>query len=146
MRYPIAIDWSARSLTIFFDDAVYFVLEIAIGRNIVKGSLPMALTIKDSQKFSVLATRAVSAKGNIATLDGPLVWEVSDPLKLAQSSSPEGVISFSAVGPLGTAQVRVTGDADMGEGIRAIAGVLDVEIIAGDAVSIVIEPGVPEEQ
>ena len=46
----------------------------------------------------------------------------------------------------GAAQVNVTADAQIGEGVTEITGVLDVEVKAGQAVALNIAAGAPEEK
>ena len=143
---PIIIDWITRSITIAQDDAQYrLVITATIGRNIVEGILPMAITITASQFFTA-AVSAVDARGNPATLDGPPTWTVSDPALLALTVETDGSARVAAVGPTGNAQLTVTADADLGEGVRALSGLLDVTVAPGEAVALTITPSVPQEQ
>ncbi len=52
----------------------------------------------------------------------------------------------AAVGPLGDAKVSVTADADLGAGVSAIFGTLDVSITQGQAVGFKITTSDPVEQ
>lgn len=145
MRSTISIDWLARALTVFFNDDSHLRCLIEAGRQIIEGRLPMAITITDSQRFTA-TIYAVDARGNPASLDGPVIWEVSDTALLTLNVSADGVATVSATGPVGTGQLRVSADADLGEGVRTLTGILDVSVIAGEAVSLVISPSIPEEQ
>ena len=59
--------------------------------------------------------------------------------------APDGTSAYAiAAGPLGTCQVSVTADADLGEGVVTITGVLDLEVVGSQATSFVITPGAPE--
>ena len=49
-----------------------------------------------------------------------------------------------AVGPLGTAQVSVSADADTGEGVATITALADIEVLASQATAVGISFGVPE--
>lgn len=52
----------------------------------------------------------------------------------------------AAVGPLGTAKVSVTADADLGSGTKAIFGELDITVTQGEAVGFTIALSDPVEQ
>jgi hypothetical protein len=109
-----------------------------------KGVLMLVMT--DSQKVA-LSIAVVDAKGNPAAVDGAPSWTSSDPSVLTVDAAPDGLSAVAtAVGPLGTAQVNVTADADLGEGTETINGLLDISIVGGKAVSLSIGVGVPDEQ
>lgn len=114
--------------------------------NIARGDDHMAITITDNQKFKV-SIQPVDAKGNPARVDGVPFWAVGDMSILANVTADDGMSAeIFALGPLGTTQVTVTADADLGEGIKEITGILDVTVIGGEAVALTISTGVPEEQ
>lgn len=102
------------------------------------------LILTDVQKVA-LAIRPVSAAGNDAPVDGVPSWVVSDPTigELVVGDSGLDAMFFTT-GKVGTCQVSVTADADLGEGMREIAGVLDIEVRASEAVSLDISAGTPE--
>lgn len=103
------------------------------------------LTLKDSQKCA-LALELKSAAGNPATPDGVPVWEVSDANVLEIQPAADGLsATVVAKGPVGNAQVTVKVDADLGAGVREITGILDVEVLAGEATVVLVAAGVPEE-
>jgi hypothetical protein len=111
---------------------------------VVKGDKHMAVTIKDTEKFSV-AISVVDAKGNPAVIDGVPAWSVSDPAGLALVAAADGLSAvITAVGPLGSFQATVEVDADLGVGVKALIGILDVEVVGSEAVAITFLPGVPE--
>jgi len=102
--------------------------------------------LTDTQK-TALAIAVVDAKGNAALIDGVPVWTSSDDAILAVTAAADGLSAVAvAVGPLGQAQVNVSADADLGAGVSAITGTLDVQVIAGAAVAVTIAAGAPEEQ
>lgn len=104
------------------------------------------LTLTDSQKVG-LAIQPVDARGNPAPVDGAPQWSVSDEALLRLDVALDGLSAeLYAVGPLGNAQVTVAADADLGAGVTTIQGVLDVTVTGGQAVSLAIAAGVPEEQ
>lgn len=105
----------------------------------------MSLTLTDSQKVA-LSVSFVDKKGNPAPVEGAPAWSVSDDTLLGLTVADDGTASVAAVGPLGTAQVTVSADADLGEGVTTIFGTLDIDVIAGAAVTANIAAGAPEEQ
>ena len=106
----------------------------------------MALTITDTQT-DTLTIQPQERRGNPASLDGAPTWTSSDPAMLSVTPSADGMSAeVSAVGPLGTATVTVTADADLTEGRAELTGTLDVTIVAGTASQITMTPGTPTEQ
>ncbi len=104
------------------------------------------LVLKDNQK-SALAIQVLSAKGNPAPIDGVPAWAVSDAALLSLAVSADGLsATVSAVGPIGTGQVSVNVDADLGVGVTPVVGVLDVQVVGGDAAVLQISSGPAENQ
>jgi hypothetical protein len=112
----------------------------------VEGGNVMALTLTSVQQAS-LTVSAVDAKGNPAPIEN-VVYQSSDTsiVELQPDAEDSSVAWVVAVGSLGNAQVTVAADADIGEGIKALTGLLDVTVVAAEAVAIAIETGVPEDQ
>lgn len=106
----------------------------------------MSLIMKVSQKCD-LAIVVEDGKGNPAAVDGIPSWSVSNPTLLTvEPSVPDGMSAvLRAVDPVGTSQVSVQVDADLGEGLKPITGLLEVQLLAGDAVTVDIEAGTPAE-
>lgn len=142
---PIIIDWVTRSITIAQDSEYRLAIRATIGRNIVEGTLPMAITITATQFFTV-SVSAVDARGNPAPLDGLPSWASSDAALLTVDPNPDGTARVAAVGALGNAQVTVSADADLGEGVRTLTGLLDVTVVAGEAVALTVATSIPQEQ
>jgi hypothetical protein len=118
-------------------------LRFDIGPITAKGADPM-LTLTDEQKCH-LSIQPVTAAGNPARVDGAPSWEASDQSILALAVADDGMSAdIVTVGPLGSCQVKVTADADLGSGVRSITGVLDVEVIAAEAASMSVVAGTPE--
>ena len=110
----------------------------------VKGD-DLMLTLTSTQK-AALSVTAVDAKGNPAPVEN-VVFIGSDPavaVVQTNASDPTKATVFGRT--VGTMQVRVTADADIGEGEKELAGLLDVEIVAAEAVALGITAGTPEEQ
>lgn len=102
------------------------------------------LTSSQQQNLSVVFT---DRKGNPAPVDGVPSWGVDNPNVLALTPSPDGLSCLvAAVGPLGNARVSIQADADLGAGVEAVAGVYDVEVVAGKAAAVQITAGPIEEQ
>jgi hypothetical protein len=111
---------------------------------IIKNPMSLILPIDHQVTASI---QPVDAKGNPAAIDGLATWGVSDPAILTVTNISTDTLSADVVptGALGTAQVNVTADADLGTGIATIHGTLDVQIVAGQAVGFTINtaPAVP---
>jgi hypothetical protein len=104
----------------------------------------MSLVLTSVQKVS-LAIEAVDAAGNPAPIDGAPVWSVSDETVLELQVGDDGLSAVAVTkGPLGSAQVVVSADADLGEGVVSISGLLDIEVVAAQAVALAIKAGTPE--
>ena len=104
----------------------------------------MALVLTDEQKVA-LTVAFTTAAGNPAKIDGIPKWQTSDETILTITPDADGqTATATTVGPIGTAQVSVTADADLGEGTREITGTLDVEVHAAEAVTVGINAGTPE--
>ena len=103
------------------------------------------MVLKDTEQV-VLSVVPVDAKGNTAPVDGAPAWGSSDPAVATVTPAADGLsATVAAVGPLGKTQISVTADADLGEGIESIVGTLEIEVVAGEAVSLSIKTGTPEE-
>lgn len=119
--------------------AVKVIFTIKVGNTITEGATKVK--IKDNQEFDV-AVSFTDAAGNAASVQGAPAWTVDNTAALTVTPSADGLSAVvSAVGPTGTGQVSVSADADLGDGTTTITGVLAVEVIAGDATMIVLNPG-----
>lgn len=104
------------------------------------------LTLTDSQQVDLTVAFADKA-GNPASVDGAPVWTSSDETVLTVAAGADGLSAVAtATGKLGTAQVTVTADADLGSGTTSIAGTLDVTVLAGQAVAAVVSAGAPTDK
>lgn len=105
------------------------------------------LTLTDSQQCP-LEVSFQDKKGNPATVDGTPSWSVSDETILEIVPDTDGMTAtVKAIGPLGNAQVVVKADADKtAEGQREIVGILEVTVVAGEAVATIVAAGAPSEQ
>lgn len=108
----------------------------------------MSFVLLDSQKVA-LSVQPVDAAGNPAPVDGAPSWETggAHPEILQLAPAADGLsCEIVAAGGLGTAQVKVSADARLGADIKTITGILDVEVVAGEAVTLTINAGSPEEK
>lgn len=104
------------------------------------------MNLTDSQQ-ATLSIQPVDKKGNPALVDGVPAWLSSNSEVVTVTPSADGLSAVAvAVGPLGTATVSVTADADLGAGVTEIAGSLDITITAGAATTVSISAGDPTEQ
>lgn len=104
------------------------------------------MILTDVQKVK-LKVNPVSKAGNPATVDGAPKWSVSDETILTLAVSEDGLgAEVVSTGKLGTAQVSVVADADLGDGVTELTGTLDVEVKASAAVTLGLEVGTPEDK
>ncbi len=104
----------------------------------------MALVLTDIQKVK-LSISPKSAAGNPAPVDGVPSWSVSDASVASIVVADDGLSAeVLTTGVLGFVQVTVDADADLGEGVETITGVLDIEVKASAAVTLDIGAGAPE--
>lgn len=103
----------------------------------------MKLVLTDIQQVE-LSIAPVDAAGNPAPVDGVPTWDVSDPTLGTLTVATNGLSAmFVTSGKLGSGQINVSADADMGEGVKTITGVQEIEITASEATSLGITAGTP---
>ena len=108
-----------------------------------------SIKLKATQDVVLSFGKTTDKKGNPAPIDEstPPEWfSTNTDLGTVTPSADGKTATLSAVGPLGTFQVNGKVDLDTTAGVKEGIGVLDVEIIAGDAVAVEIVPGEPTEQ
>jgi hypothetical protein len=106
---------------------------------------PMPLVqLTDRQRVRI-AIDPLDEMKNPAPIDGIPTWESSDPsiLTVEATDDGRGVMAVTG-GPLGTATVTVTADADMGDGIEPLTGTVDFEVVGSEARSLNVSVGTPE--
>lgn len=85
--------------------------------------------------------------GNPAVVDGAPVWSSSDDTIITLTPSDDGMsVAIDTVGMAGTCQLSCTADSRMGEDVHPIIGILDVQVVAGEAVTITLEADVPTQK
>ena len=97
--------------------------------------------LKDTDQVG-LSFAAVDAFGNPTTVESA-TWTSSDDTVVTVTVDPADFTKavMAAVGPIGTAQITLSADARFGPDVNTLTGLLDVTVIAGEAVSLVISPG-----
>jgi hypothetical protein len=90
-----------------------------------------------------LSIQPVDAKGQPAPVDGVPVWAVSDEAIAALNPAADGLscVVVPLVPLSSTFQVRVTADADLGDGTRTLEGSIDLEVGPSEAVALGITVG-----
>ncbi|MFM7013145.1 MAG: hypothetical protein ACKO0Z_28075 [Betaproteobacteria bacterium] len=94
----------------------------------------MGTIVQAGSGSKVISVVAKDAYGNVAKLDGALQWENTNPEVAAMTVAEDGmsaVIDFSDLA--GTTQINFKGDADMGEGVIEVTGLVDFEVLPGNA-------------
>lgn len=106
------------------------------------GKLMLLLT--NAQKVG-LSIQPLDQYGNAARIDGVPEWNTSDATVGTLAVADDGLSAvFTTAGPLGTTQINVSADADLGTGVRTISATLDIQVEAAEAVSLSIKAGTPE--
>lgn len=107
------------------------------------GDLAMANVITDEQKLD-FAFVPKTAAGNPAHIDDIPVWQVSDPSILDLAVAEDGLTAtVISLGPLGSCQLSVQADADMGEGTRLLTATAEILVVPAEAATIGLVAGVP---
>ena len=112
---------------------------VCVERGVTIRGYEMSFSLPDD-KTAVLSIKPVDAHGHDAPIDGKPEWTVSDPtfatLEVAEDGLSATVLPTGT--SIGTFQVSVSVDADLGEGVETLSGLLDVEVVAGKAVNLEI--------
>lgn len=88
------------------------------------------------------------SQGNPATVDGAPAWASSDESVLTVAAVSDDGLTADAVtvGPLGTATVTVTADADLGEGVTSLTDTVEITVVASEASALNVSAGTPTER
>jgi len=104
------------------------------------------VVLSDTQKVT-LRIEPRNKKGNLATLDGVPQWSSGDPNVVSVKPSVDGLSCVVLAGQAGSTQVSVTADADLDAGeARQLTGTIDFQVMPGEAITMGIVAGAPEEQ
>ena len=108
----------------------------------------MATTLTDLEKVAV-SVEVVDSEGHAATVQNP-VWSSDDETVVTVVASDDGMSAVvSSVddadgGQLGSANVKFSADADLGDGVVAIEASELFEVISSIATGVTIKAGTPE--
>ncbi len=83
------------------------------------------------------------ADGNPAKVDGAPVWASDNEAVATVAASSDGMSAVVTSVGLGTAQISVVADADLGSGVVELKGLGSIEVISGTAVTATINFGEP---
>ncbi len=107
---------------------------------LINGEQVTHMTLKDSQTVT-LTLKALDSKGQPATLANPPVWTLSDATLATLTAAADGLSAvITPLGPVGSFTVQAS------ETTGASSFVSDpfpIDVVGGDAVSIVITAGTP---
>ncbi len=94
------------------------------------------MTTLPDDKLATATIAYVDSHGHPAKVEGAPVWTSSDDTIFKVDAVADGMTAtITPTGALGTAQVRITADADLGAGTTEIITLGDVEVVGGAAVS-----------
>jgi hypothetical protein len=103
------------------------------------------MEVKIQQKFTC-SVEFQDQAGNVATVDEPPEWSVDPDGILTLEPSEDGLsVVVKSETKAGSAQVLCKADADLGEGVTEITGMLSVTVLPGDAVTVTLNPGAVED-
>lgn len=106
----------------------------------------MATILKDDQQVTA-SVEYVDRRGHPADVDEAPSWSSSDETILTVTPDPDGMSALIvAAGGIGSAQITVTADADLGDGVKPLTAVGDFEVLAGEAFAGNFVVGTPENQ
>ncbi len=102
----------------------------------------MSLVLLPIDRVVTVSIQPVDAAGNAAPVDGAPVWAASYDSYLTITPAADGLSAeLRPTGQLGTVQLTVTADALLGSEVRNLTGLLDVQIVGGEAVALSIAAG-----
>ncbi len=104
----------------------------------------MAFILKATQDVALSVT-ITDKKGNPTTVQNG-VWASDDEGIVVVTDNGNSSASASAVGTPGVATITYTADVDLGEGVKEAVGMVDFEVVAGNASVFNIVAGTPTEQ
>ena len=143
----IVVDWTERYLSVRDSDVPKPRMRWKIGSSLfsTQGVSPMSLILSVVQQVT-LSIAPVDVKGNPAPIDGAPAWSVIDPTIATLAVAPDGLSAELIAATVGHVQVTVSADARLGPDVSTITGVLEVDVVAAEAVSLGITAGEPVNQ
>lgn len=108
--------------------------------------MSLAIVLPDDKQIR-LAIRPLDRAGQPARVDGVPSWTSSDESVLTVHPEADGMAALCVtVGPVGTAAVKVTADADLGTGVENLEETADFTVVGGRAASLGLSAGQPEDR
>lgn len=104
----------------------------------------------NTQKVGVTAAPVTSAGAPATIQPGSAVWASSDPSVATVEQDPSNELSAvvkAVAGAKGATQIKITADADLGEGVRSIEASGAIEVVVPEAAGFApLTFGAPQEQ
>jgi len=88
-----------------------------------------------SDKTASATVAYVDSKGKPAKVDGAPVWSSSDPAVLDVVAASDGMSATVTPVDVGSAQIKIEADVDLGAGVESLITLADVDVVAGKAVA-----------
>lgn len=105
----------------------------------------MSVTLTVTQQVE-LFLRPIDVRGNPAPVDGIPTWETSDSNLIDLVPSIDGLSAVvKARGGVGHVQITAVADARLGPEVRTLAGVLEIDLVPAEAVSLGLFASAPTE-
>lgn len=122
--------------------AVGFIFTTILEGKVTERADSMQMT--DTQQTTASIT-PVDAKGQPAQVQaGSVQW--TGPAFVTLTPSTDGMSCLIVANGIGSGQVQVSADADLGAGVTTITGTLQVDVVGGQAVGFTINTSAPVEQ
>jgi len=102
--------------------------------------LTLMLTLKVGQSVS-LTVHPKTSEGQECQVDGTPVWDSNGTAGVSLQADLDGRTCLVTALAAGIAEIHVSADADLGEGVRAIKAGLSLRVIQPEAVELAIEAG-----
>jgi len=137
MKTIVEVDWNSKYLSVQEIETnnpcnPHLVISVKLGEFIIKTKGNDLMFTLPNDKNAQLTVTAVDADGNPAQVES-ITYTSSNP-EVATVDETGLVTSVS----IGTAQINVTADADLSEGVTELIGLLEVEVVSGQAVAFTV--------
>lgn len=98
------------------------------------------MDLKDTQQVT-FTIAPKDKKGKPALIDGVPTWASSNEEVATVESAADGLSAVVKAGVPGDATVSCAADADLGSGVSEIAGMVEIHVTPGAAVTVDLTPG-----
>ena len=103
------------------------------------------LRLTDSQEFPTVSFSAEDKVNNPAPVENVKLTSSDDSI-VTVTANGDGTYKVTTTGKLGTVQLNAQADARIGDGEKLLFGTETIEVVAGEAVAIALNPGEPAER